>query len=54
MSGEFGVLLAQRVVDELIYGQDGNKVLLIKYLNSAARSLPNPALAWASMPAEVS
>jgi len=33
--GGFGVLLAQRLVDELIYGQDGNEVLLIKYLVSA-------------------
>jgi len=33
--GGFGVLLAQQLVDELIYGQDGNEVLLIKYLNSA-------------------
>jgi anti-sigma regulatory factor (Ser/Thr protein kinase)/ActR/RegA family two-component response regulator len=32
--GGFGVLLAQRLVDELIYGQDGNEVLLIKYLDS--------------------
>jgi len=33
--GGFGVLLAQKLVDELIYGQDGNEVLLIKYLDSA-------------------
>jgi len=32
--GGFGVLLAQRLVDELIYGQDGNEVILIKYLDS--------------------
>ena len=32
--GGFGVLLAQQLVDELIYGQDGNEVLLIKYLDS--------------------
>jgi anti-sigma regulatory factor (Ser/Thr protein kinase) len=32
--GGFGVLLAQKLVDELIYGQDGNEVLLIKYLDS--------------------
>jgi anti-sigma regulatory factor (Ser/Thr protein kinase) len=32
--GGFGVLLAQHLVDELIYGQDGNEVLLIKYLGS--------------------
>jgi len=33
--GGFGVLLAQQLVDELIYGQEGNEVLLIKYLDSA-------------------
>jgi anti-sigma regulatory factor (Ser/Thr protein kinase)/ActR/RegA family two-component response regulator len=32
--GGFGVLLAQQLVDELIYGQDGNEVLIIKYLDS--------------------
>jgi anti-sigma regulatory factor (Ser/Thr protein kinase) len=31
--GGFGVLLAQQLVDELIYGQDGNEVLLVKYLD---------------------
>lgn len=31
--GGFGVLLAQRLVDELIYGQNGNEVILIKYLD---------------------
>jgi CheY-like chemotaxis protein len=30
--GGFGVLLAQKLVDELIYSQDGNDVLLVKYL----------------------
>lgn len=33
--GGLGVLLAQRLVDELIYGQDGTEVILIKYLDSA-------------------
>src|SRR5271169_439078 len=33
--GGFGVLLAQQLVDELIYGENGNEVLLIKYLDSA-------------------
>jgi len=36
--GGFGVLLARQLVDELIYGQDGNEVLLIKYLHSVARA----------------
>ncbi len=30
--GGFGVLLAQKLVDELIYNQQGNEVLLVKYL----------------------
>jgi DNA-binding NarL/FixJ family response regulator len=35
--GGFGVLLAQQLVDELIYGQDGNEVLLIKYLDPSRK-----------------
>ncbi len=31
--GGFGVLMTSRLVDELIYGERGNEVLLIKYLN---------------------
>ena len=34
--GGYGVLLAQHLVDELIYGEKGNDVLLIKYLDSAS------------------
>jgi anti-sigma regulatory factor (Ser/Thr protein kinase)/CheY-like chemotaxis protein len=33
--GGYGVMLAQHLVDELIYGQHGNEVLLVKYLDSA-------------------
>jgi DNA-binding NarL/FixJ family response regulator len=33
--GGYGVLLAQKLVDELIYDQKGNDVLLVKYLNVA-------------------
>jgi anti-sigma regulatory factor (Ser/Thr protein kinase) len=33
--GGFGILLAQKLVDQVIYGQDGNEVLLIKYLDRA-------------------
>ena len=37
--GGFGVLLAKHLVDELIYNEEGNDVLLIRYLeNSVARS----------------
>jgi anti-sigma regulatory factor (Ser/Thr protein kinase)/ActR/RegA family two-component response regulator len=32
--GGFGILLAQQLVDQVIYGQDGNEVLLIKYLDT--------------------
>jgi anti-sigma regulatory factor (Ser/Thr protein kinase)/ActR/RegA family two-component response regulator len=32
--GGYGILLAQKLVDELIYNEDGNEVLLVKYLNS--------------------
>jgi anti-sigma regulatory factor (Ser/Thr protein kinase)/CheY-like chemotaxis protein len=31
-AGGFGLLLAKNLVDELIYGEKGNEVLLIKYL----------------------
>lgn len=33
--GGFGVLIARQLVDQVIYGQDGNEVLLVKYLPSA-------------------
>jgi anti-sigma regulatory factor (Ser/Thr protein kinase) len=39
--GGFGVLLAKNLVDDLIYGEKGNEVLLIKYLDpAAAQSAP--------------
>jgi len=34
--GGYGILLAQHMVDELIYGEFGNDVLLIKYLDQPA------------------
>ena len=34
--GGYGVLLAQKLIDELIYDQKGNEVLLVKYLNTAS------------------
>src|SRR5580658_3609703 len=33
--GGYGVLLAQKLVDELIYDQKGNDVLLVKYIDVA-------------------
>lgn len=35
--GGFGVLLAQRLVDQLIYNEQGNEVVLIKYLDVEPR-----------------
>jgi len=35
--GGFGVLLAQRLVDQVIYNEQGNDVVLIKYLNLEPR-----------------
>jgi anti-sigma regulatory factor (Ser/Thr protein kinase) len=32
--GGFGIMLAKKVADELLYNQHGNAVLLIKYLDS--------------------
>jgi anti-sigma regulatory factor (Ser/Thr protein kinase)/ActR/RegA family two-component response regulator len=36
--GGFGVLLAQRLVDQVIYNEQGNEVVLIKYLNLDSRA----------------
>jgi len=50
--GGFGVLLAKQLVDELIYSEDGNEVLLIKYLapaDSAATAEGRPATAISSI-----
>ena len=35
-AGGYGLLLAAGTVDELIYGEFGNEVLLIKYVDSAS------------------
>jgi len=34
--GGFGVMLAKHMVDDLIYGEKGNEVMLVKYLNPPA------------------
>jgi CheY-like chemotaxis protein/anti-sigma regulatory factor (Ser/Thr protein kinase) len=39
--GGFGVLLAQKLVDELIYSQDGNEVLLVKYIGLEPETAPS-------------
>lgn len=39
--GGFGVLLAQKLVDELIYSQDGNEVLLVKYIGPGPSTAPS-------------
>jgi anti-sigma regulatory factor (Ser/Thr protein kinase)/CheY-like chemotaxis protein len=36
--GGFGVLIAKNLVDELIYNEKGNEVLLVKYLDRGAHS----------------
>jgi anti-sigma regulatory factor (Ser/Thr protein kinase)/ActR/RegA family two-component response regulator len=36
--GGFGVLLAQRLVDQLVYSEQGNEVTLIKYIDLEPRS----------------
>jgi anti-sigma regulatory factor (Ser/Thr protein kinase) len=38
--GGFGIMLAKKVADELIYNQYGNAVLLIKYLDPNATDAP--------------
>jgi anti-sigma regulatory factor (Ser/Thr protein kinase)/CheY-like chemotaxis protein len=40
-AGGYGVLLARELVDELIYGEKGNEVVLVKYIVPA----PDPAIA---------
>jgi anti-sigma regulatory factor (Ser/Thr protein kinase)/ActR/RegA family two-component response regulator len=37
--GGFGVLMARKLVDDLIYSEKGNEVLLVKYLESTQLSL---------------
>jgi anti-sigma regulatory factor (Ser/Thr protein kinase) len=34
--GGFGIMLSKRLVDELMYNEQGNEVLLIKYLGESA------------------
>lgn len=43
--GGYGILLAQHMVDELIYGERGNDVLLIKYLHPGEDKAKTPAAA---------
>jgi anti-sigma regulatory factor (Ser/Thr protein kinase) len=40
--GRFGILLAMKLVDEIIYGEHGNDVILIKHLDSPSPG-PSPA-----------
>ena len=42
--GGYGILLAKRLVDELFYGEKGNDVLLIKYINDERRGPASPPL----------
>lgn len=36
--GGFGILMAKKLVDELLYNEQGNEVLLVKYLHKSAES----------------
>jgi anti-sigma regulatory factor (Ser/Thr protein kinase) len=45
--GGFGILIAKKLVDEVIYGEHGNDVVLIKYLDS-----PAPAVSPTFEPAD--
>ena len=38
----FGILLAMHAVDEVIYGESGNDVILIKYLDGRSHSPEQP------------
>ena len=40
--GGFGILMAKRLVDELIYNEKGNEVLLVKYLDGR-EAVPSPS-----------
>jgi anti-sigma regulatory factor (Ser/Thr protein kinase)/CheY-like chemotaxis protein len=40
--GGYGILLAKNLVDELFYGEKGNDVLLIKYINDERRRSASP------------
>ena len=40
--GGFGILLAKHIVDELIYGESGNDVIMIKYLDGRSHSPEQP------------
>jgi len=40
--GGLGILMAKRLVDEVIYDKKGNDVLLIKYLSLASDKSPSP------------
>jgi hypothetical protein len=37
--GGFGILMAAKLVDDLIYNEKGNEVLLVKYLDKAGKAL---------------
>jgi len=38
--GGYGILMAKGLVDDLLYNQQGNEVLLIKYLNKVVENQP--------------
>ena len=38
--GGFGIMLTRKLVDELIYDERGNDVILVKYLDQPAKPTP--------------
>ncbi len=38
--GGFGVLLVKNTIDELLYNEQGNEVVLVKYIDRASHALP--------------
>jgi len=36
--GGFGILMAKKLVDDLYYNEQGNEVMMIKYLNPTSES----------------
>jgi anti-sigma regulatory factor (Ser/Thr protein kinase) len=42
--GGYGILLAKNLVDEVFYGEKGNDVLLIKYINDERKGSASPVL----------
>lgn len=42
LPGGYGLLLAREMVDELVYNEQGNEVILIKYIDPVMTGHPEP------------